>query len=193
MNQRTTMQHIYYPDERHGLVQRPGLGLVHICYGQGVGKSTRSVGLAIRAASAGLRVFFVQFMKSGDSSEVKILANTENIIYRCPGKHPFILSKGPQAEHYEHAEEALWYAQRAAKEGAEVIICDELLSALVFKVLSVERALNLILRCRGSVELVLTGIDASPVIQEAADYVTEFRQVKHPYYKGHMARKGIEF
>ncbi len=187
------MKHIYYPEERRGLVQRPGLGLVHACYGQGVGKSTRSVGLAIRAAASGLRVFFVQFMKSGDSAEVKILSDTENIIYRCPGKHPFILSKGPQAEHYEHAEEALWYAKRAAKEGAEVIICDELLSALVFEVLSVQRALNLIDRCRGRVELVLTGIHAAPEIQDACDYVTEFRQVKHPYYKGHMARKGIEY
>ena len=64
--QRKPMDHIYYPDERHGLVSRPGLGLIHICYGQGVGKSTRSVGLAVRAAASGMRVFFVQFMKSGD-------------------------------------------------------------------------------------------------------------------------------
>ena len=193
MSQHKPMKPIYYPDERHGLVQRPGLGLIHACYGQGVGKSTRSVGLAVRAAASGLRVFFVQFMKSGDSAEVKTLNQLDNIIYRCPGKHPFILSKGPQAVHYEHAEEGLWYAMRAAKEGAEVIVCDELLSALVFEVLSVQRALNLIALCRGKVELVLTGIDAAPEIQAAADYVTEFRQVKHPYYKGHMARKGIEY
>ena len=193
MSQRKPIKHIYYPEERRGLVKRPGLGLIHVCYGQGVGKSTRSVGLAIRAAASGLRVFFVQFMKSGDSAEVKTLSSTKNIIYRCPGKHPFILSKGPQAVHYEHAEEALWYAQRAAKEGADVVICDELLSALVFEVLSVQRALNLIARCPGKVELVLTGIDAPPEIQAAADYVTEFCQIKHPYYKGHMARKGIEY
>ena len=142
-------KHIYYPGERHGLVKRPGLGLIHVCFGQGVGKSTRSVGLAIRAAASGLRVFFVQFMKSGDSAEVEILSNTKNIMYRSPGRHPFILSKGPQAVHYEHAEEALWMAKRALKEGAEVIVCDEMLSALVFEVLGMPQALNLINRCRG--------------------------------------------
>ncbi|RJX35072.1 MAG: cob(I)yrinic acid a,c-diamide adenosyltransferase [Desulfarculus sp.] len=193
MPDRPPMKHLYYPQERQGLVQRPGLGLIHVCFGQGVGKSTRSVGLAVRAASAGLRVFFVQFMKSGDSSEVKFLSQTENIIYRCPGKHPFILSKGPQAVHYEHAEEALWYAKRAQKEGAEVIICDEMLSALVFEVLSMDSALELIESCRGQTELVLTGIDAAPEIIAAADYATEFKAVKHPYYKGHLARKGIEY
>ena len=187
------MKPIYYPGERHGLVQRPGFGLIHVCYGQGVGKSTRSVGLAIRAAASGFRVFFVQFMKSGDSAEVDVLSNTENIIYRSPGKHPFILSKGPQAVHYEHAEEALWYAKRALREGAEVIVCDEMLSALVFEVLSVQDALNLIAMCRGRAELVLTGIDAPPEVLAASDYATEFMQIKHPYYKGHMARKGIEY
>ncbi len=193
MPQRKPMDHIYYPDERHGLVQRPGLGLIHVCFGQGVGKSTRSVGLAVRAAASGLRVFFVQFMKSGDSAEVKVLSDTANIVYRCPGKHSFILSKGPQAEHYEHAEEALWYAKRALKEGAEVIICDEMLSAVVFEVITVQQVLNLIARCRKRAELIMTGIDASPEIIAASDYATEFVQVKHPYYKGHMARKGIEY
>lgn len=193
MSPRKPLKSIYYPQERQGLVQRPGLGLIHVCYGQGVGKSTRSIGLAVRAAAAGFRVFFVQFMKSGDSAEVKLLSRLDNLVYRCPGKHPFILSKGPQAVHYEHAEEALWYAKRALKEGAEVIICDEMLSALVFEVISLPAVLELIERCRGRAELVLTGIDAAPEIIAAADYATEFVQIKHPYYQGHLARKGIEF
>ena len=74
-----------------------------------------------------------------------------------------------------------------------MIICDEMLSAVVFEVIAVQQALNLIARCRTRAELVLTGIDAASEIIAASDYATEFVQVKHPYYKGHMARRGIEF
>lgn len=80
------MQHICYPEERPGPVQRPGLGLIHSCQDQGVGQSTRSLGLAIRVAAAGLRVFFVQLMKSGDSAEVKILAASRFATRRAAAK-----------------------------------------------------------------------------------------------------------
>jgi cob(I)alamin adenosyltransferase len=183
----------YYSEVRTGYIHDEGLGLIHACYGHGVGKTTRSIGLAIRAAGAGLKVTYVQFMKSGTSSEIKIFHDIPNIKFRCPGKHPFILSRGPQPVHYEHAESALWYAKEAVKKGQNLIICDEILTTLIFDVLSEEHILDLIRRCRRKVELVLTGVDVPPGIMEAVDYATEFLQVKHPYYRGHIARRGIEY
>lgn len=175
------------------MIRDESLGLIHICYGSGVGKTSRAVGLAIRAAGAGLHVDFVQFMKSGNSGEVAIFERIPNICYRCPGKHPFIISKGPGAVHYEHAEKALKYALEAVEGGTDLLICDEMLDTLLFNLLERDKILDLVERCKNKVELVMTGRDAPPDLIEAADYATEFVQKKHPYYKGARARKGIEY
>jgi len=175
------------------LMRDEGIGLIHVYYGQGVGKTTRTVGLAIRAAGEGLQVDFVQFMKSGNSGEAAIFEMIPNINYWCPGEHPFILSGGPEPVHYEHAARALRYAFDAVERGANLLICDELLDTNLFKLLQKEEVLELMRTCRGRVELVVTGRDASPEMIELADYVTEFVQIKHPYYCGARARKGIEY
>lgn len=184
---------IYYPQQRSGFIRDESLGLIHICYGSGVGKTSRAVGLAIRAAGAGLRVDFVQFMKSGNSGEVATFERVPNIVYRCPGKHPFIISQGLDAVHYEHAQKALMYAQEAIESGVNVLICDEILDTILFNLIEKDKIIDLVERCKNQVELVMTGRDAPPDLIEAADYVTEFVQEKHPYYKGARARKGIEY
>ncbi len=183
----------YYAQERSGLVKSIGFGYIHIYYGQGVGKTTRAVGVAVRAAGVGIKVDFIQFMKSGNSGEVLSFAHIPNIYYRCPGRHPFILSRGPEAVHFEHAQEALGYAWDAVEQGTQILICDEILNTLIFDLLEKEEILDLAERCKGRIELVMTGADAPPEFIRLADYVTEFRQVKHPYYRGARARKGIEY
>lgn len=175
------------------MIRDESLGLIHICYGSGVGKTSRAVGLAIRAAGAGLRVDFIQFMKSGNSAEVAIFERIPNIYYRCPGKHPFIVSQGPGAVHYEHAQKALMYTQEAIERGTNLLICDEMLDTLLFNLLERDKILDLVERCKNKVELVMTGRNAPLELIEAADYVTEFVQKKHPYYKGARARRGIEY
>ncbi|MBW1782556.1 MAG: cob(I)yrinic acid a,c-diamide adenosyltransferase [Deltaproteobacteria bacterium] len=184
---------IYYTGERSGLIKSIGLGLIHIYYGQGVGKTTRAVGLAIRAAGVGLRVNFIQFMKSGNSSEILIFANIPNIRYQCPGRHPFILSRGPEPVHYEHASQALRYAMEAIDDGTQVLICDEILNTLIFNLLKQEQVEELVYKCKGKIELVMTGANAPSSLIKLADYVTEYKQIKHPYYEGAKARKGIEY
>ena len=183
----------YYPQKRQGQAQPGNLGLIHVYYGDGVGKTTRSVGLAVRAAGAGLKVTFVQFMKSGDSSEVKAFAHLENLDYFCPGPHPMIGKKAPGPEHFDHARAALARAHEAANDQAQVLVCDEILNTLVFGLLTAEQVLELCDACQGRVELVMTGMDAPEAIRERADYVTRLVQEKHPYYQGWNARKGIEF
>ena len=132
-------------------------------------------------------------MKSGKSGEVKIFKKIPEIHYWCPGEHPFILSQGPQAIHYEHAAKSFKYAKDAARKGPDILVCDEILNTIIFGLLSKQHLLKLVDICKGKVELVLTGRDVFPELLEAADYVTEFVQIKHPYYAGARARKGIEF
>ena len=187
------MKAIYYTQKRSGFVEDKGLGLIHICFGQGVGKTSRASGLAIRAAGAGLHVDFVQFMKSGKSGEVAIFNGIEGIRYWCPGEHPFIMSRGPEAIHYKHAHKALEYALAAIERGTHILICDEILNAILFSILQKEQVLDLMERCRKKIELLMTGRDAPQELIDLADYVTEFVQVKHPYYSGVRARKGIEY
>ncbi|MBU0517196.1 MAG: cob(I)yrinic acid a,c-diamide adenosyltransferase, partial [Proteobacteria bacterium] len=176
----------FYDDKKgSGRVQDQDLGLIHVCHGQGVGKTTRSIGLSIRAAGAGLEVTFVQFLKSGDSSETEVFARIPNIHYRCPGPHPFIMSQGPEPLHFQHAETALGYALEAAAGPGQVLVCDEILTTPLFGVLEVGRILDLMDRCRGRVELVMTGVEAPPEVVAKADYVTRFVQEKHPFYDGH--------
>jgi len=133
-------------------------------------------------------------MKSGESGEVSILKQIPNIHYRCPGKHPFIMSGGPGAVHCEHADKASNYALDAVKNGSQLIICDEMLDTVIFKTLEQKKLFELIEKCKtDNVELVMTGRFASPELIRRADYITEFLQVKHPYYSGAKSREGIEY
>ena len=147
----------------------------------------------MRAAGDGRKVDFVQFMKSGTSSEVTVFKKIPNIRYRCPGKHPFVMSRGPSAVHYRHAAKALQFAFEALERGTHLLICDEILDTVIFDIIKKEKLLNLIEKCRKKVELVMTGISAPEEFIQLADYVTEFVQIKHPYYSGARARKGFEY
>ena len=167
-------------------------GLIHVFYGNGVGKTTRAVGLSVRAAGKGLKVHFVQFMKAGDSGEVAVLQKIENINYHCPGAHPFVINE-PKPVHYEHAAKAYQMACQAVEDKPEMLVCDEILNAVFFGVLKVEQVLDLIGLCRGKIELVLTGRPPLPEIIEAGDYVTELVEIKHPYNTGVKPRYGIEY
>jgi cob(I)alamin adenosyltransferase len=175
------------------LIKDVGLGLIHIYYGLGKGKTSSSVGLAMRAAGCNYQVDYTQFMKSGTSSEVAIFKQISNIRYWCPGKHSFIMSRGPSPEHFEHAAKALSFAYEAIERGTHLLVCDEILDALIFNVLEKDQLLDLMKTCKNNIELVLTGINAPAEIMALADYVTEFVQEKHPYYSGMRARRGIEY
>ena len=147
----------------------------------------------MRAAGSKLQVDIVQFMKSGTSAEVAIFKKIPNIRYWCPGKHPFIMTRGPMPVHYEHAAKGLSLAYEAIERGTHLLFCDEILDTVVFDVLKKEQLLELMEKCKNKIELVMTGITAPTEIMQMADYVTELVQVKHPYYSGARARKGIEY
>ena len=184
---------IDYSQEHSGLVEDETIGLIHIYYGQGTGKTTKAVGQAIRTAGTGLSVDFVQFMKSDNSGEVPILEKIPNVHYWYAGDHPFIFSRGPEEIHYKHAQKALGYALKAIESETDLLICDEVLDTLLFKLLQKEQILDLMKRCKKKIGLIITGRDAPADFIELADHVVELIEVKHPYYSGARARRGIEY
>jgi cob(I)alamin adenosyltransferase len=168
-------------------------GFVQIYTGDGKGKTTAALGLALRAAGAGLRVFIAQFLKCQTSSELKsLLRLAPEITVRQYGRPSFINGE-PTPEDIAAAERGLHEARDALLSGKyDVLILDEINIALHFRILPVESILSFIDEKPEGVELILTGRNADPRLIDRADLVTEMRDVKHYFKKGIPARPGIE-
>ena len=169
-------------------------GYVHVYTGNGKGKTTAALGLALRASGAGLKVFIGQFIKGQAYSELEVIArDLKNITVKQYGLGCFIVET-PTIEDKEAARKGFDEIQRLIKSGKhDLIILDEVNIALYYKLIEVDELLALIREKPQDVELVLTGRYAPEEIIEAADLVTEMKEVKHYYQKGIEARKGIEF
>ena len=176
------------------------LGLVQVFWGNGKGKTTSALGTALRACGNGYKVHLVQFMKNGamDSEidypgEIKALEKFENFSFKRFGSGTWIIGK-PKQQHIEKAKEALEYLKSVLSEDHDIIIADEILYTVQLEILKEEEIINLIKNKPKNKELILTGSHiAFPGIFELADLVTEIKKNKHPYDKGVMARKGLEY
>ncbi|MBM9537711.1 cob(I)yrinic acid a,c-diamide adenosyltransferase [Desulfobulbus alkaliphilus] len=168
-------------------------GLVQVYTGDGKGKTTAALGLAIRAAGAGLRVYLGQFIKNAEYSELKILQRLADVItVEQFGRGCFLLVE-PGQEDVDAARQGLTAVEQALVGGRyDVVIADEINVAVALKLLGEGDLLALIARKPSEVELVFTGRGAPPSVLERADLVTEMRAVKHYYDRGISARKGIE-
>lgn len=171
------------------------VGLVQVYTGDGKGKTTAAVGLAVRAAGAGLRVLFLQFVKGGErSSELAMLERIGVAVKRPARESTGLLAGGATDEDRRAGEEALALAEEAIGSGAyDVVVLDEACVAAAHGLVDEARLLAAIAARPLHVEVVLTGRGASDAIIEAADLVTEMRSHKHPFERGVPARKGIEF
>ena len=167
-------------------------GYVQVYTGDGKGKTTAALGLALRAAGAEYRVFIGQFMKKGEYSEIKALKHlSAYVTIEQYGRTCFVST--PSEEDIRAAREGLEEVRQAVSSGEyRIVILDELLVAVDFGLVPVEDVLQLISLRPPHVELVLTGRNAHPAIMDAADLVTEMREVKHYFHKGVAARRGIE-
>jgi len=170
-------------------------GRIHIYYGDGKGKTTAAVGLAVRAAGSGLKVLFFQFLKDNSSNERKILEALPGVTC-LPGREPVkFVSKmnGDERIEFRH------YNNKALDEiikfcgPFDMLILDEALCALNLEVLSEEKLISFIQHKPRGLEIVMTGPRLPDNLLEMADYVTEVRKVKHQFDLGRSARKGIEF
>ncbi len=168
-------------------------GYLQVYTGDGKGKTTAALGLALRAAGAGLRVYIAQFVKGMLYSEIKALERFEDqITVRQFGRRCFICG-APEPEDVEAARSGLKEAGKALTSGAyDLVILDEASIAVHFDLFSADELLSVAKTRPASVELVVTGRNAPASLIEAADLVTEMREVKHYYLKGVQARKGIE-
>ena len=166
---------------------------VQVYTGDGKGKTTAALGLALRAAGAGRRVFIAQFAKGMAYSELVSLARFADLItVRQYGLRCFIRD-APKPEDIAAAREGLREAREAVASGRfDVVILDEANIATHFGLFTAEELLEVVELAAGRVEIVITGRRADPRVIERADLVTEMREVKHYYAKGVMARRGIE-
>jgi len=170
-------------------------GRVQVYTGDGKGKTTASVGLAVRAAGAGLRVAFVQFVKGGRrSSELAALEQLGVRVERPAERSTGLLGAGVTDDDRAAADDAMHIARAVVGSGEyDLVVLDEA-NIAVRSGLVEEFALCVLIDTRpATVELVLTGRGASPAIIERADLVTEMVPVKHPYDSGLPARLGIEY
>ncbi len=173
------------------------MGLLHIYCGDGKGKTMAAIGLAVRAAGAGIRVHFAQFLKGGESSELELLKMIPNLtVERCDEDYgfSFAMSEGEKKQITQCHNRILTNALGIMERGeAGLLILDEFNAAYAFRLLDRAFAERLVLQKPEAAELVLTGRDPDPRFVAAADYVSEIRAVKHPFERGITARKGIEY
>ncbi len=167
---------------------------MHVYTGNGKGKTTAALGLALRASGAGLKVFIGQFIKGQAYNELEVITrDLKNISVKQYGLGCFIVDT-PTIEDREAARKGFDEIQRIIKNGKhDLVILDEVNIALYYKLIEVDELIVLIKEKPQHVELVITGRYAPEEIIEAADLVTEMKEVKHYYQKGIEARRGIEF
>ena len=171
-------------------------GLVQVYTGDGKGKTTCALGLALRAVGHGLKVYMVQFMKGRETGEARVAAArlAPDMTLRYFGRPGLVNLRTPAPADLALIREAWDLARQVILAGEhDLVILDEINLALTFNLLPREEVLQVLRQRPQGVEVVLTGRQAPPELVELADLVTEMRPVKHYYEAGVKARPGIEW
>lgn len=168
-------------------------GYVQVYTGNGKGKTTAAIGLAVRALGAGWKVFFAQFLKAGEHSEHKALARfSDHLTIKTYGRGVFINAE-PEDEDRRLAQAAYQeIADIVASGRYRLVVLDEANVAVKYGLLTVDQILDLIERRAEGVELLITGRYAHSRLVDRADLVTEMREIKHYFDRGIKARVGVE-
>ena len=167
-------------------------GLLHLYWGDGKGKTTAAMGLALRALGSGKRVVIVQFLKGGKSGEIPLLEQLSAKIYRGKAGQKFVFQMN-DAEKAATRELQNTNLRAAQQEPADLLILDEAGSAWELDMVDKELLKAVVLERPAEQECVLTAHGAPDWMLEAADYSTEMKCHRHPYQKGIAAREGIEY
>lgn len=195
------------PIKVHGDNSRESLGLVHVITGDGKGKTTAALGLALRAIGNNLRVHMIQFLKSGFTGEMHsarklgfqveqfgsdaVKERQKHISEFADRTGSFIFQ--PDEIEREAALLGWNHAKEIIQSGKyDLVIMDEINCVLAKGLISMPDVLEIV-KSHRNVELVFTGRDAPAEIIDAADYVNVVKSIKHPWQKGIVARKGIEY
>jgi cob(I)alamin adenosyltransferase len=170
-------------------------GLIQVYTGDGKGKTTAALGLALRAVGHGMKVLIIQFMKGSiEIGEIKAAQKLAPYLTIVPmGRETFVSKDNPHPEDIKIAREGLLLSQKAIQNGEyDVVILDEINVAIEYGLISISDLLHLLDSKPNEVEIVLTGRNARPELLERADLVTEMVKRKHYFDEGVPARKGIE-
>ncbi len=168
-------------------------GYIHLYTGNGKGKTTAALGLALRAAGAGMRILFAQFVKGQEYSELKAIRNSlPQITVRQYGLDCFIINR-PTQNDIDAARKGFEEVSEAVLSGEyDLIVMDEAAIAIYYNLFAVEELIELLKRKPVETEIVITGRYAPPELIGFADLVTEMKEVRHYYSEGVKARRGIE-
>lgn len=171
-------------------------GLIHLYCGDGKGKTTAAMGLALRAVGAGFRVVIVQFLKDGKSSELKALQTFNAVrILSGQGVKGFTFTMSPSEKevvkqvHQAHFSQAISWCEEGE---CDLLILDEVIGAINTGLLDRSALREFLKHKPPRLEIVMTGREPAQEWLDIADYVSEIKKTKHPYDKGIMARNGIE-
>lgn len=169
-----------------------GKGYIHVYTGNGKGKTTAALGLSLRAIFAGKKVFFGQFIKGMDYSELESQRYLPNFKIQQFGRDCFIYNN-PTEEDIRMAKEGLEICKRILNSHEyDIVVLDEINIATYYRLLDPDDIIDILKNREPKIEVILTGRYADEKIIEFADLVTEMKEIKHYYYKGVEARKGIE-
>lgn len=171
--------------------------MIHIYCGDGKGKTTAAIGLAVRAAGCGMKVLFARFLKNEDSGELRVLDSVPEIeVLHLKRSYGFFntLSEETKAEVRQMYGE-LWDRIRKKVSGGQfqMLVIDEFMAAYRYELIDRADAIEFLEGKPEALEVVLTGRDPSPKLISLADYVSEIQKVKHPFDQGILARRGVEY
>lgn len=172
-------------------------GLTIIYTGEGKGKTTAALGLALRASGYQKKVLIIQFGKAWFTGEVAAVKKLEPEVQLIQGGLGFVKIAGdklPLSEHKKKARETFdQLYQEVRSDKWDLVIADELIGAVSSRLLPLSDALKLIKNKPGRLDLVLTGHHAPQELIDQADLVTEMVSIKHPFEKGFLAKEGIDY
>lgn len=172
-------------------------GLIHIYCGDGKGKTTAAMGLAIRAAGREKKVFITQFLKSGKSGELVSLEKLKDYIEFLPGKpvNKFVWNMNDEEKmeaKREHTARFKEIIDIIKKEEYDLLILDEIIATINNGFIDLNEVIDFLKNKPETLEVVMTGRDPKEELVELANYVTEMKCIKHPFEEGIPSRVGIE-
>ena len=170
-------------------------GLIQVYTGDGKGKTTAALGLALRAAGRGAKIAFVQFMKGSPVyGEIVSLAMLPGVTHLRTGRAKCIFKGDETEEDFAEARRGLKFAAECMSSGEyDLVVLDEINVAVDFGLLEAEKVAAALEKKSEETEVVLTGRNAPQLFIDKAHLVTEMREIKHPYRDGVQARAGVEY